>query len=294
MNVILVSCIKFVCFVEVRMGRWQGVDVAVKTFHEHLRSDLDVLVRERMIKIIRREVSICAQVCHPNVVATCGATFALNFPLRLVMELMEGSLENVIDAANEVKRYLTMREKVDLAAGCVCGLMYLHGMPGTTLHGDIRPSNVLVTLTMEAKIGDLGAARLASATTSTLISVGPLSPQYLAPERKLESVENPVHNSVEADIYSLGVTLLELFTGLGADPVIREEQLCRLSHPRLLAVTSKLLPHNPQERVKSEVALKMLLSAKKDRSYKESPPKRMVKGIRSGSQKLELVDKPWM
>ncbi|XP_062518161.1 uveal autoantigen with coiled-coil domains and ankyrin repeats-like isoform X3 [Corticium candelabrum] len=279
---------------EVRMGRWQGVDVAVKTFHEHLRSDLDVLVRERMIKIIRREVSICAQVCHPNVVATCGATFALNFPLRLVMELMEGSLENVIDAANEVKRYLTMREKVDLAAGCVCGLMYLHGMPGTTLHGDIRPSNVLVTLTMEAKIGDLGAARLASATTSTLISVGPLSPQYLAPERKLESVENPVHNSVEADIYSLGVTLLELFTGLGADPVIREEQLCRLSHPRLLAVTSKLLPHNPQERVKSEVALKMLLSAKKDRSYKESPPKRMVKGIRSGSQKLELVDKPWM
>ena len=273
------------------MGRWQGVDVAVKTFHEHLRSDLDVLVRERMIKIIRREVSICAQVCHPNVVATCGATFTLNFPLRLVMELMEGSLENVIDAANEVKCYLTMREKVDLAAGCVCGLMYLHGMPGTTLHGDIRPSNVLVTLTMEAKIGDLGAARLA---TSTSVSVGQLSRPYIAPERMVESGGNPVHNSVQADIYSLGVTLLELFTGLGADPDEREEQLSRLSHPRLLAVTSKLLPHNPQERIKSEVALKMLLSAKEDRSYKESPPKRMVKGIRSGSQKLQLVDKPWM
>ncbi|XP_062518132.1 uncharacterized protein LOC134193319 isoform X3 [Corticium candelabrum] len=276
---------------EVRMGRWQGVDVAVKTFHEHLRSDLDVLVRERMIKIIRREVSICAQVCHPNVVATCGATFTLDFPLRLVMELMEGSLENVIDAANEVKRYLTMREKVDLAAGCVCGLMYLHGMPGTTLHGDIRPSNVLVTLTMEAKIGDLGAPRLA---TSTSVSVGQLSRPYIAPERMVESGGNPVHNSVQADIYSLGVTLLELFTGLGADPDEREEQLSRLSHPRLLAVTSKLLPHNPQERIKSEVALKMLLSAKEDRSYKASPPKRMVKGIRSGSQKLELVDKPWM
>ena len=58
-------------------------------------------------------------------------------------------------------------------------LSVLSKQPTEILHGDICPRNILVTATMRAKLGDLGAARFQDAS----LSVGLLSPQYTPPER---------------------------------------------------------------------------------------------------------------
>ena len=158
---------------------WSGVAVAVKTFHED-----PVRVDELNISFIRREVSVSSRVHHPNVVSICGAIAENEVPLRIVMELLEGSLKDVIKAALK-RRYLSMREQVDIAVGCLCGVMYLHQLQPALLHGDIRSTNILISKTMEAKIGDLGSCRFSNES----LSVGPLSPQYIAPERVVEGHE---------------------------------------------------------------------------------------------------------
>ncbi|XP_062498767.1 probable serine/threonine-protein kinase DDB_G0271682 isoform X2 [Corticium candelabrum] len=184
---------------EVGVGMWSGVGVAVKTFHEE-----PVRVDELNISFIRREVSVSSRVHHPNVVSICGAIIENEVPLRIVMELLEGSLKDVIKAALK-SRYLSMREQVDVAVGCLCGVMYLHHLQPALLHGDIRSTNILISKTMQAKIGDLGSCRFSNES----LSVGPLSPQYIAPERVVEGRAVTPRNTTQADMYSLGVTFVE-------------------------------------------------------------------------------------
>ena len=170
------------------MDRWRGCNVAVKTFYDFLRVDV---YRRRL----EQEISICSKVHHPNVVSLLGVITQDDIPLRILSELLEASLSDVIVASGGS---LFLREQVDVAVGCSAGICYLHDLE--ILHGDIRSTNVVVTALMEAKLCDLGAARLAEVSS---LSAGPMSPDYVAPER-LKPAGN--QNTKMADVYSLGVT----------------------------------------------------------------------------------------
>ena len=124
---------------------WSGLGVAVKTFRKE-----PVRVDELNISFIQREVSVSSRVHHPIVVFICGAIIANEVPLRIVMELLEGSLKDVIKAALK-SRYLSTREQVDIAVGCLCGVIYLHQMQSALIHGDIRSTNILISKTMKPK-----------------------------------------------------------------------------------------------------------------------------------------------
>ena len=117
-----------------------------------------------------------------------GAITQDDVPLRIVTELLEASLYDVIVA---VDGRLSLREQVDVSVGCSSGVFYLHSLD--ILHGDIRSTNVGLTSLMEAKICDLGAVRFADASS---LSAGPMSPEYVAPKR-LHAGE---HNTKTADI----------------------------------------------------------------------------------------------
>ena len=86
------------------------------------------------------------------------------------------------------------------------------------LHGDICPKNILVTAAMRAKLGDLGTARFQDSS----LSAGLLSPEYTAKER-FDAPALP--KSKETDMYSLGVTLCELFTAVTPDHRKRMDQV---------------------------------------------------------------------
>jgi uncharacterized RDD family membrane protein YckC len=73
------------------------------------------------------------------------------------------------------------------------------------IHGDIKPSNVLIARNGGAKLSDFGMARSASDDSDETIGG---TPNYLAPG--LLQGEKP---SIESDIYALGVTLFEMTFG---------------------------------------------------------------------------------
>ena len=250
--------------------------MAVKTFFDFLRVDT---YRERL----EQEISICSHVHHPNVVSLLGVISQDGFPLSIVSELLEGSLSDVIKAADGT---LTLREQVDVSVGCSAGVRYLHGL--NILHGDIRSSNVVVTSLMEAKICDLGAARFSDHSS---LSAGPMSPNYLAPERSAAGQ----HNTKMADVYSLGVTFIELMTGREPAPAKRMAQATSVRHPLIKRLGLGMVKQGPRERPLIGECLSQLIAVQKsDQEYRRCPAKRMVKGKVYGGGKVHLVKEPWL
>ena len=259
---------------EVLVGNWRGCHVAVKTFYNHLRVNS---YRRRL----EQEVSICSQVHHPNVVSLLGVITEDKIPLSFLSELLEGSLCDVVEAADGE---LTLREQVDLSVGCSSGINYLHALH--ILHGDIRSTNVVVTPLMEAKLCDLGAARFAEASS---LSAGPLSPEYLAPER----FDLSQHNTKMSDVYSLGVTFVELMTGEQPAAKKRMAQATSVRHPIIRRLGLEMIDVDRSKRPSAADCLARLEGIQKsDEDYKSCSAKRMVKGKMHGGEKVELVGEP--
>lgn len=106
------------------------------------------------------------------------------------------------------------------------------------VHGDIHPTNFLGTNRMEAKIGDLGASHFIGVS----LSAGPVSLDYVAPERMPGSLDRAAHNTKEADMYSVGATLAELYTGKASTRAERPLEIVAISHPDLRFLCEQVTP----------------------------------------------------
>jgi eukaryotic-like serine/threonine-protein kinase len=120
----------------------------------------------------------------------------------LVMELIVG--QTLAQRLREGS--LSSRESADLGSRLAGALAYVHQRG--VIHRDVKPSNVLLSANGDAWLGDFGIAKLheASAMTTTGSTMGTVS--YMAPEQLEDSQVGP-----SADIWSLGVILLECLTG---------------------------------------------------------------------------------
>lgn len=90
-----------------------------------------------------------------------------------------------------------------IALGAARGIAYLHSNGPAISHGNIKSSNILLTISYEARVSDFGLAQLAGPTSTPNRVDG-----YRAPE-----VTDARKVSQKADVYSFGILLLELLTG---------------------------------------------------------------------------------
>lgn len=93
--------------------------------------------------------------------------------------------------------------RAGIALGAARAISYLHSRDGTTSHGNIKSSNILLSESYEAKVSDYGLAPIISSTSAPNRIDG-----YRAPE-----VTDARKISQKADVYSFGVLILELLTG---------------------------------------------------------------------------------
>nr|CAB3456852.1 unnamed protein product [Digitaria exilis] len=122
------------------------------------------------------------------------------------------------DAAIKLHQYpiilnvyaLIPRYKIALGVGSA--ILYLHTeCDHLVLHGDIKPANILLDGSCNAKLGDFGLARLidhGSDSTSPTTQVVAGTPGYMDPE--LVTNQRPCP---ESDVFSFGVVLLEIACG---------------------------------------------------------------------------------
>jgi len=168
----------------------------------------------------------------------------------------------------EIRNEISLEQKVRLMAQVAEGLHAAHreGL----VHHDVKPSNVLVEVTPSGKlkpwVADFGIATALDGGSSIWTTVLAGTPYYIAPERLCEELDI----DLRSDIYSLGVTLYQLLTGVlpfDAPSLaemmrqVREDQPAPLrSHvpalPRELeAIALKCLSKEPEERYPSALAV---------------------------------------
>lgn len=107
-------------------------------------------------------------------------------------------------------------QRLQVAVGVANGLSYLHNKHGVA-HGNLKANNVLLRGPQWAQLSDYSLHRLmtVAGTTNQILNAGALG--YRPPELSATRKPKP---SLEADVYALGVILLELVTGKSAGNIM--------------------------------------------------------------------------
>ncbi len=183
---------------DTRLGR----SVAIKLLPSAFTGD-----RER-VQRFEREWRAISLLNHPNIVSLYDAGFAEGHHY-IATELVEGQTLRAVGAAGRLLRTTL----VDLGVQLSSALAAAHG--AGVLHRDIKPENIMMRPDGIVKVLDFGLAKLNEAATvdgaTVLTRHGNLAGtvRYLAPEQVLGKPA-----SAASDLYSVGVVLYELATGV--------------------------------------------------------------------------------
>ncbi|MGV3625731.1 MAG: serine/threonine-protein kinase, partial [Archangium sp.] len=171
--------------------------VAVKLLHE---AAVDGHRAERFLF----ERQVLASLEHPHIARLLDAGETEEGRPWFAMDFVDGRpLDLACDAAR-----LTVQQRVELLLPVLRAVSAAHQL--LIVHRDLKPSNILVDTSGEPRLLDFGIARLlegASGLTQT--GMTPMTPAYASPEQVRREPA-----AVTTDVYSAGVVLYELLTGV--------------------------------------------------------------------------------
>jgi serine/threonine protein kinase len=169
-------------------------DVAIKMISASLAPDSDLRAR------FEHEAQSAARLNHPNII-TIYDYGQERGKIYLAMELLDGAdLRTVINRGSSI----SVEQKVTLMEQIAEGLAYAH--THQVVHRDLKPGNIHVLPSGQAKILDFGLARLGSSEiTQSGVIMG--TPNYMSPEQVRGE-----RADARSDVFSLGAVFYELLS----------------------------------------------------------------------------------
>ncbi|XP_044488035.1 receptor protein kinase-like protein ZAR1 [Mangifera indica] len=189
-------------------------------------------------KEFQTEVEAIGKLRHPNIVTLRAYYWSVDEKLLIYDYIPNGSLGAALHGKPGIVPFtpLSWSVRLRIIKGIVKGLVYLHEFsPKKYVHGDLKPSNILLGQDMEPHISDFGLGRLANIAGGSPTLQSNRIPAEKPQERQSRSVSSEVtttnsssnlgsyYQAPEAlkvvkpsqkwDIYSFGVILLEMITG---------------------------------------------------------------------------------
>lgn len=181
-------------------GTYNGEDVAIKILERPENSPEKAQFMEQQFQ---QEVMMLATLKHPNIVRFIGAC---RKPMVwcIVTEYAKGG---------SVRQFLTRRQNrsvplklaVKQALDVARGMAYVHGLG--FIHRDLKSDNLLIAADKSIKIADFGVARIEVQTEGMTPETGTY--RWMAPEM----IQHRRYTQ-KVDVYSFGIVLWELITGL--------------------------------------------------------------------------------
>lgn len=173
--------------------------VAIKTINLGLAMD----EKEEYEGRFYQEAKAAGRLNHPNIVTIydVGKSGEIAY---IAMEFLQG--RELRDVMND-SGILPVDQVLDIVAQVASGLAYAH--EHEIVHRDVKPSNIMIIRDGHVKITDFGIARMASSAVHTQTGMVLGSPKYMSPEQVMGKAIDQ-----RSDIFSLGVMLYEMLTGL--------------------------------------------------------------------------------
>lgn len=184
---------------EVYLARDQILDrdVALKVLRRQYAGDDEFAER------FKREAMNAASLSHPSIVQVYDRGRTEDGAAYIAMEYVPGGT---------LKERITREGPLETSVAASIGSQVAEALEAAhangVVHRDIKPQNVLLTEKGDAKVGDFGIARAASAVTISQTGSVMGTASYMSPEQALGKPATP-----KSDLYSLGIVLYEAITG---------------------------------------------------------------------------------
>ncbi|KAL2229263.1 receptor protein kinase TMK1 [Sesamum indicum] len=184
-----------------------GTKIAVKRMEAGVISN-------KALDEFRSEIDVLSKVRHRHLVSLLGYSIAGNERILAYEYMPQGPLSNHLFHWKKLQlEPLSWKRRLNIALDVARGMEYLHTLAHQSfIHRDLKSSNILLGDDFRAKVSDFGLVKLApdgsqkSVATRLAGTFGYLAPEY--------AVTGKI--TTKADVFSFGVVLIELLTGMMA------------------------------------------------------------------------------
>ena len=185
------------------LDTFSGQEVALKVLDERFFTGdgIDEGIRQQFMN----EASLAGRLSHPHIAAILEAAIEEKSGYIAVEYVPGGTLKQAI----KPDKLPRVEEVIEIAFKCCGALDYAHRLG--IIHRDLKPANLMLAEGTQVKIVDFGAALLNNPQVTQIKDVG--TPSYMSPEQvRGEEL------SFQSDMFSLGVVLYEMLTGVRPFP----------------------------------------------------------------------------
>ncbi|KAJ8561048.1 hypothetical protein K7X08_027238 [Anisodus acutangulus] len=191
-----------------------GIQIAVKRMES-------AIINSKALDEFQAEIAVLSKVRHRHLVSLLGYSIEGNERLLVYEYMPKGALSGHLFRWKSLNlEPLSWTKRLNIALDVARGMEYLHNLAHQSfIHRDLKSSNILLDDDFRAKVSDFGLVKLApdkerSVATRLAGTFGYLAPEY--------AVTGKVTTKI--DVFSFGVVLMELVTGLTALDEHRSEE----------------------------------------------------------------------
>ncbi|KAF5750585.1 receptor protein kinase TMK1 [Tripterygium wilfordii] len=183
-----------------------GTKIAVKRMEAGVLSG-------KALNEFQAEIAVLSKVRHRHLVSLLGYSVEGNERILVYEYMPQGALsKHLFHWKSFELEPLSWKRRLNIALDVARGMEYLHSMAHQSfIHRDLKSSNILLGDDFKAKVSDFGLVKLAPDGEKSVVTRLAGTFGYLAPEYAVTG-----RITTKTDVFSFGVVLMELLTGLMA------------------------------------------------------------------------------